>query len=88
MADSFLSHKLEFAVPVAAVLAGALILLPWAMGEGPVGKFPLIGKELGSFEKRRKYYLKNALDLHTAGYKKVFYLVFQPLQHRHQRATS
>lgn len=82
MADSFLSNKLEVAVPVATVLAGALILLPWAMGEGPIGKFPLVGKELGSSEKRRKYYLKNAMDLHTAGYEKVLYLASQPVRRR------
>ncbi|KAL7621684.1 hypothetical protein AAE478_009011 [Parahypoxylon ruwenzoriense] len=33
-------------------------------------KFPLVGEELGGYNKRRRYYLDNAVELYKQGYKK------------------
>lgn len=71
MADISIRDKLEVAVPVATMLAGALVLLPWITGNRALNKFPLHGEELGTAAKRRTAFLRDAADLHKTGYAKV-----------------
>ncbi|KAJ1323022.1 ent-kaurene oxidase [Microdochium nivale] len=68
MADDSIRGKLEIAGPVVAVLAGALVLLPWITGNRALSKFPLVGKELGTARKRRAEFTTNAAGLYAAGY--------------------
>ncbi|KAJ1328953.1 ent-kaurene oxidase [Microdochium nivale] len=70
MADISIRDKLEVAVPVATVLAGALVLLPWITSNRALNKFPLHGEELGTAAKRRTAFLKDAAELHKTGYAK------------------
>ncbi|KXJ88150.1 cytochrome P450 [Microdochium bolleyi] len=68
MADTTIRDKLEVAGPVVAVLAGALVLLPWVTSNHALSKFPLVGKELGTEGKRRAAFLENASKIHKTGY--------------------
>ncbi|KXJ92549.1 cytochrome P450 [Microdochium bolleyi] len=47
-----------------------LALLPWITGERALSQFPLVGKELGTAAKRRKWFLEDASARHKTGYKK------------------
>jgi len=63
--------KLNLLVPVGTLLVGALVILPLVSPGNGAKEFPLVGAELGSFQARRKYFLRNALQLHADAYKKV-----------------
>ena len=72
--NTVFNEPLELAVPVGVAVIGALAVLPWLLqdnGKAALAKFPLVGAELGSVEKRRKQYLGHALDVHNEGYSKV-----------------
>lgn len=69
--EKLLSYKLEVALPLGVVALSVAAVLPFLMEDKAIAKFPLVGGNIGGYEKRRKYFIQHAKDLHNEGYKKV-----------------
>ncbi|RYP50747.1 hypothetical protein DL768_003807 [Monosporascus sp. mg162] len=51
--------------------------VPVRLSNRAISKFPLVGKEVGSYSKRRQHFVTNAVDLVNEGYRKFKGLVWQ-----------
>lgn len=70
-ARGLLHDRPELLLPAGTLVLGALLLIPWLSEDKAVAKFPLVGKEVGSFYKRQMHFLTHAWEVHHEGYTKV-----------------
>ncbi|KAJ1327027.1 ent-kaurene oxidase [Microdochium nivale] len=75
--ENLLNHKLDVALPLGIVALSVAAVLPSLMENKAITKFPLIGVEIGGFEKRRKYFIQHAKALHSEGYKKFTEAIYR-----------
>ncbi|RYP90191.1 hypothetical protein DL770_003727 [Monosporascus sp. CRB-9-2] len=53
------------------LLVAIVSYVPVYLTNRAISKFPLVGKEVGSYSKRRQHFVTNAVDLINEGYRKV-----------------
>ncbi|RYP60402.1 hypothetical protein DL769_008138 [Monosporascus sp. CRB-8-3] len=69
--DLFSDTAVARLIIVVFVLGAIVSYVPVYLSNRAISKFPLVGKEVGSYSKRRQHFVTNAVDLINEGYRKV-----------------
>ncbi|KAH7025664.1 cytochrome P450 [Microdochium trichocladiopsis] len=75
------TDKMQLLVPIGALLVGAMVIVPWLSPGSASTEFPLAGEELGTSEKRRKHFIRSAVQMHADAYKKVREVIVLPISY-------